>query len=444
MVSSSIANKPNLIYLNLSHNRLEKLDRRIFWTVPNMEELNLSHNLLSGGTESLSSCRKLARLDLSANKIPTLGILAPLRLVRSLNTLAIGGNPLLSKPIDLDQLVATVGCSLVSLAVNVYEKDRFKERRESIVKIFKESNDEPKDQLLNNQEEDDNDDDGGNSGFKEKPEKKKDRQPALRIDSKVQKEAANYSGQSSRFQPIERKLDFNNIGSIFTKNNTKYFPPQSREESSVSKGYRLRTTSKQSKPSVDFKTSPFVNSQRDHVFSSEVPSKRKFGTLGKFPSVTPFCPGMQNIKSSGQRFPIKQIAELSLFVDDFKQPELETIVEANTSPTNHDDTLNLIKMIGQPSQTNGIKRKAEENKNTKEKEVYVLHKVSSGLLKTKPLKKVFICRQRKESPPKIEVKNLMPSVNIPADAKLEKTQSIFKIKSGRHSLKQPLLIEIPN
>lgn len=455
MVSSSIANKPNLVSLNLSHNRLERLDRRIFWTTPNLERLDLSDNALEGGLESLGACRKLAFVSVAGNRLASVASLAPLKLLKRLQTADVGRNPFLLRPLDLDALVAAVGCRDVRLSLDRLDerekeaaRDRrsleqgLLDRRSSVVRVVKEDSPSPA-PATDTGDAGSGPGDGGDSARPRKasflrrectptPVKKPEIKP--RVSAK----------ELSSFLPIQRKLDFSNIVPILSKSNQRNNLREPIEKSSVSKHYRLRTTSKQSKPSVDPKTSPLLRSYRDHVFSSEVYQKKKFGTIEKYPAVTPFCPIKQGPNSTGQRKQIRHLAELSIFIDEFKKPELEPIIEANISPTNHEDTIKLLEMIGQSEKPQNIKSKFSKPCNKDFGKVYALEKVSSGLLKTKNLKKVFIKKQRNDSPPKIDFKQLVPTLKMQIDSKFERTQSIFKIKSCRNSIKRPLQIDIPN
>lgn len=116
MVSSSVANKPNLVSLNLSHNRLERIDRRIFWTTPNLEVLDLSYNLLSNGLEALvSTCKSLRDLNLAHNRFEKLEHFKNFRFLKKLKQLELGNNPFLEKKLDLDVLLQTIGCRNIRL-----------------------------------------------------------------------------------------------------------------------------------------------------------------------------------------------------------------------------------------------------------------------------------------------------------------------------------------
>ena len=116
MVSSSISYKPLLNSLNLSHNRLETLDKKIFWSTPNLETLDLSYNLLSGGLDAITNtCSRLYFLQLSSNNFETADTFKALKNLKSLKYLELGDNPFLQKKVDLDSLINIVGCKNIRL-----------------------------------------------------------------------------------------------------------------------------------------------------------------------------------------------------------------------------------------------------------------------------------------------------------------------------------------
>ena len=152
------------------------------------------------------------------------------------------------------------------------------------------------------------------------------------------------SNKCSLKKPIKRKIDFSKIGTIFSNPNN--LKSTFESNSNKSKYLGLRTTSKQSKPSIGNPTTSKRDKNTDSIFNNQEKSNRsKVGTFDRFPLVTPFCVSQKPALSTGQKSKVKHLAELSIFNDDTEKFQLAPIFEAFHSPNNYEETLKLLNMI---------------------------------------------------------------------------------------------------
>jgi len=95
--------------VDLAHNKLRELDKKLFWESPLIEEVDVSHNLIEKDLDCFITCKRLKKLDISHNQISSLQSLQPLRFCKRLEVLAIGKNPALELGVDTKAIIIAAG-----------------------------------------------------------------------------------------------------------------------------------------------------------------------------------------------------------------------------------------------------------------------------------------------------------------------------------------------
>ena len=103
----------NILSLNLSHNRLEKLPD-IFLQLINLTCLNVNNNRLSSLPESIGCLERLQELDLRNNQLKVLDVV---RKLPDLRKLLVEGNPLTL--VEIRSLIEHVDTTTRSISVDI-------------------------------------------------------------------------------------------------------------------------------------------------------------------------------------------------------------------------------------------------------------------------------------------------------------------------------------
>ena len=103
----------NILSLNLSHNRLEKLPV-IFPQLINLTCLNVNNNRLSSLPESIGCFKRLQELDLRNNQLKVLDVV---RKLPDLRKLLVEGNPLTL--VEIRSLIEHVDTTTRSISVDI-------------------------------------------------------------------------------------------------------------------------------------------------------------------------------------------------------------------------------------------------------------------------------------------------------------------------------------
>ena len=103
----------NILSLNLSHNRLEKLPD-IFLQLINLTCLNVNNNRLSSLPESIGRFKRLQELDLRNNQLKVLDVV---RKLPDLRKLLVEGNPLTL--VEIRSLIRHVDTTTRSISVDI-------------------------------------------------------------------------------------------------------------------------------------------------------------------------------------------------------------------------------------------------------------------------------------------------------------------------------------
>ena len=103
----------NILSLNLSHNRLEKLPD-IFLQLINLTCLNVNNNRLSSLPESIRRLKRLQELDLRNNQLKVLDVV---RKLPDLRKLLVEGNPLTL--VEIRSLIRHVDTTTRSISVDI-------------------------------------------------------------------------------------------------------------------------------------------------------------------------------------------------------------------------------------------------------------------------------------------------------------------------------------
>ena len=103
----------NILSLNLSHNRLEKLPA-IFLQLINLTCLNVNNNRLSSLPESIGRFKRLQELDLRNNQLKVLDVV---RKLPDLRKLLVEGNPLTLE--EIRSLIKHVDTTTRSISVDI-------------------------------------------------------------------------------------------------------------------------------------------------------------------------------------------------------------------------------------------------------------------------------------------------------------------------------------
>ena len=103
----------DILSLNLSHNRLEKLPD-IFLQLINLTCLNVNNNRLSSLPESIGCLKRLQELDLRNNQLKVLDVV---RKLPDLRKLLVEGNPLTL--VEIRSLIKHVDTTTRSISVDI-------------------------------------------------------------------------------------------------------------------------------------------------------------------------------------------------------------------------------------------------------------------------------------------------------------------------------------
>ena len=137
-VSSSLANKPHLTDLNLSHNKISKLVDNVFLNSSKIKNLDLSFNFLTRHFSPLAGLHCLEELDFSHNQISSHNELSCLSACLNLRSLDLAENPivaigyhanLIMKLLPSKSLTISKSCSNLKTLVLLILKCRNKRTR---------------------------------------------------------------------------------------------------------------------------------------------------------------------------------------------------------------------------------------------------------------------------------------------------------------------------